>query len=424
MRPLTSTFAARQLGAWSVIALGAAVGRFFGPSARGAIESLAALRLGVHAIATLGVPGAATFRVARDPASIGRVASTALGLSLAVGTAAALAVGAWAWSHPSAYAPVGLWAVLVFAASVPPILLTQMEGGVLLGAERIGAWNALTVVNRGLVFPLIALAWFPPLRVVETIVVGLAAAELATAATALAFVRREAPLRVRVDLPLVRELAGYGGVAWVQGMLTWAVLRSDVLLLGALGGTAELGQFAAAGIAREMVFFLPWIAGMLLFPRVAKASAAAGSSSPGESALRGPGTRALPKALGPKGIAVVLGAAVLLFAFAGPFVVGIHGREFAPAAPVVRVLVPSALLMSWGSLLVQEMLGRGAPALTWISPGAAFVVTVVGNLYAIPRYGALGTAWVALAASAVLLAFARVGVARARARDGASPHVS
>lgn len=413
MRAFSLTFLSRQFGAWAVIALGAVTARVLGRESRGAIESLVVLRLALHAVACLGLPTAATYAVARRPEVASRVASTALGLGLRAGAGSALLLAAFALLAPHVFAPISTPAVLAFALSAPAIVTTQNLAGVLLGAGRSSAWNALTFVNRGVLVAGLGLLFLPGLAHVETVVVVLVVAEGAAAYVALRAVATLGPLSTRVDRELFAALRGYGVRAWGQGMLSFALMRVDVLLLAALAGTRESGLYAAAGLAREMVLFLPWIAGMLLLP---KEAAATGPTGPSTGLLSW-----LPRGLSPRGWAITLGAALLLGGFAEPFVTAIHGAHFADGAPLVRILVVAAVLAGAGNLEIQELLGRGASGWAAAAPAAALVVAVVGNLVSIPGLGAEGTAWTALASGAVLFALTTAGVVRVRRRPAAPP---
>jgi O-antigen/teichoic acid export membrane protein len=395
VRALSSTWAPRLFGAASGIALGAATARLFGPAARGAVELLIVLRLGVHAFASLGVQTAATYAVAREPATFRPAASSALGLGLALGAGAGLLLCGAAVAFPSITAPLPLVAACLFFAASPAILATLLESGVLLGAGRVRAWNLLTVVNRGLLVIALGLAFLPPLRSLWTIVLGLVIAEVATFCYVLWTLRREGALSAHVDRPLVARLARYGRAAWIQGILAFALLRLDQVMLTAGRGPHEAGLYAAGGLAREFVLWLPWVAGMLFLPNVAGARA---------------GDR--PKAMGPVSITIVLTASTLLFVFAREFVTAVHGLDFLDAAGPARVLVVSALLASVANLCLQYLLGRGAPAVVWIAPAAALLVSVVGNLLVIPGHGAIGVAFVSVASQAVLLAIAGLAAAR------------
>jgi len=415
VRPLPITFLARQFGAWSVIALGAVTGKVLGPAARGVVETLVVLRLGMHAVSTLGVPTAATYAVARDPTLFRPAARTALALGLGLGIATSIVLAVAVIVAPGWLAPVPPGFALLFAASAPAILTTQIEGGVLLGAGHVVAWNALTIVNRGVMLASLALLAFAPFRAIETVVAGLVVAETAALAFALRALARAGAGGVSLDRPLVRSLRRYGLSSWLHGMLVFAMLRVDNLLLGAMAGPSELGQYAAAGVAREMILFLPWVAGMLFLPKVA---GSVGRAPPGPDDGSGPRPGA-PRALSPAGWAVVYGACVLLFAFAEPFVLWLYDGRFLPAVPVLRILVPAALLAGIGNLFLQELLGRGAPRAVVLAPASALVVSLAGNLLFIPRAGAVGTAWVALASAAVNFTIAGAAVLTARREHAA-----
>lgn len=407
MRAFPLTFLSRQFGAWAVIALGAVTARVLGPESRGAIEALVVLRLGLHAFACLGLPTSATYAIARDPTVAPRVAATALGLGLRAGVVSALAVAAFAIAAPHVFAPIPVATVVLFALCTPAIVSTQNLAGALLGAGKTGAWNALTFVNRGIMVAGLMLLFIPALASVTTVVVVLIVAELAAFAVALRAIGSLGPRSARVDRPTVEALRGYGLRAWMQGTLSFALLRIDVLLLAAIAGTRPSGLYAAAGLPREMVLFLPWVAGMLLLPKEAAAGTATGIAS-------APRARWLPRGLDRRGWAIVLAAVVLLFVFAGPFTTFVNGARFADAAPLARILVIAALLAGAGNLEVQELLGRGASGWAAIASGAALLVSVVGNLWFVPRAGALATAYTALASAAVLLAFTTAGVVRVR----------
>ena len=389
MRALATTSAARLFGAAAGIALAVATGRLFGPAARGAVELLIVLRLGVHAVASLGVQTAATYAVAREPETFRTAASSALGLGLGLGAVAGALLIAAIVAFPRLTEPLPLVAVCLYFAASPAVLATLLEGGVLLGGGRLGPWNLLTVVNRGLMCVALGLAFLPPLRSLWTIVLGLVLGEVATFAYVSRVLAREGALSARVSRPLVARLSRYGRAAWIQGILAFALLRVDLVMLIAGRGSYEAGLYAGGGLAREFVLWLPWVAGMLFFPRVAGAKA---------------GER--PRAMGPVSIAIVLTASTLLFVFAGEFVTFTQGREFSAAAGTARVLVVSALLASVATLCLQYLLGRGAPRAVWLAPAAALAVSVVGNLLVIPAHGALGVAWVSAASQALLLAIA------------------
>lgn len=399
MKPFAVTFASRQFGAWAFILTSAVVSRVLGPSVRGAVEGLATLRLGLHAVATAGVPAAATWLVARRRAPVEAVAGPAVAAALRLGVATAVGIAVAAFALPRLFEPIPPAWVAVFAAAAPATLAGQALAGVLLGQDRTTAWNLLAVLQRAVVLLALAALAVPPLRRAETVLVGMAAAEVAAALVAARLVGAAA--RPRRDAGALREARAYTRAAFLHGALSFAWVRGDLLVLSALAGTEASGLFAAASLAREMLLFVPWIASMLHVPKVAAATA-------------GPGARPAPAPVGPVPVVVTLAVAVAIFAAPTGFVTAVHGDRFAGAGPLVQLLVPTALLTGLAQLRLAELLGRGAPLATWVAPGLAWALSMAGNLLFVPAHGATATAWTALVTSAALCLTASAGVAAAR----------
>jgi O-antigen/teichoic acid export membrane protein len=404
VRPLASTFAARLFTGLVVVGADQVVLRSFDTATFGAFKTLTSVRIGIQALAL--VYAANTFFVARDPKTLPAVAANSLRYSAAAGGAIALLLCAVAAAFPSWTAPLPLPLVLLFFATAPAILASFLESAAFLGAGWIGAWNAPIVANRVvMVLGLGSAALVATVRTPATPVATLFAAEVVAVAVALALVARRGLWSWRFDAPLFRDMSRYGAVAWLHAVFGFAILKGDILLVGPLAGAHERGQFAAGMDVREAVLFFPWIASMLLLPRVA--------ATPGDR-----GRHALALALPSLGIATLGGAAI--FAFAPETVSLLFGASYAPAVPIVRVMVPGALLAGYAHLLYQDLLGRGAPRTVVTTPAVALAVSLAGNAFAIPRWGALGAAWTSLATSAVLAVLATWAFRR-RQRETVTP---
>ena len=111
---------------------------------------------------------------------------------------------------------------------------------------------------------------------------------------------------------------------------------------------------------------------------------------------------------------------ILLAFYAEPACVLLFGEKYAGAAMVLRILAlalaPLALDMLVNNVLVA--IGRQRYALYYAA--VALVLNIAGNLYAAPRYGATGSAVVALGSYLWLLAFST----RFAARHGFRPHAA
>ena len=391
MPPFLTTVAWRAYTSVVVLATGLVVARCFGSEARGALGMVVNLRLGLHAIASLGIASATTYYVARDPACLRRAAATSLGFALAVGVPVGLALAGAAILFPRWLSPFPTpWACAILATA-PAILVAHLESGVFLGAGWLRAWNAVPVAHRTVALLGLAALAVPGLFSLSTVAAALVLAEVVNVAVALAVLRARGALSVSLDRPLLRTMSGYSRASLWNAAIAFALVRFDTLLLGTWAGTGEAGQYEAGILLRDVVLFLPWVAGLLIVPRVAGAPADRG---------------ALARALSRPVMAATAVVAAALWAFAPEVVSAAHGAGFARGGEVARILIPGAFLAGYANVWMQDLFGRGAPrAVVWV-PACGFAVALAVNLVAIPRAGAIGSAWASSSASAVGFALA------------------
>ncbi len=166
-----------------------------------------------------------------------------------------------------------------------------------------------------------------------------------------------------------------------QILVRMSMSRVDILLVGALLGTASSGIYTAAA---QMSI-------LLTFGSMAVNYAAAPVFAELEAHRR---RRELQRV-------VILGTrAGFLFSLAvaagllvvGPFVLSLYGPDFLAARLPLQVLVVSQLLGAAGGSVgfLMVMTGQERPA-AWITAGAG-LLNLVLNLLLIPRYGLLGAA--------------------------------
>lgn len=199
------------------------------------------------------------------------------------------------------------------------------------------------------------------------------------------------PLRLSV---LFRQAAPFGVIAAVQSLYT----RLDMLLLGQMASIAALGLYSVAYKPINMVvFFGNTIAGVL-FPFLVGAPDAE-TPVVFYRAVRGLGVAAPAMALLFSGLAV-------------PILRVLYGAEFVAAAPVLVLLAWSAAINWLYAPLGVALQARGKERwwLTVLAGGCG--LNAVGNLWAIPRWGAVGAAVTTLVSEIVLLGLGAVLVRR------------
>lgn len=183
---------------------------------------------------------------------------------------------------------------------------------------------------------------------------------------------------------LFRQATPFGATAAAQSLYT----RLDVLLLGQLASTAALGLYNVAyKPANLAVFFGGTVAGTL-FPLMAQPRAEIPPAF--RRAVRG------LAATGP-------GMALALTGLAGPLLHALYGAEFTAAAPILAVLAWSAAANWLYAPLSVALQARGHEG-AWLGClTAALAVNALGNLWAIPRWEALGAAGATLLSEVVLV---------------------
>lgn len=184
---------------------------------------------------------------------------------------------------------------------------------------------------------------------------------------------------------LFRQAAPFGATAAVQSLYT----RLDVLLLGQMASTVALGLYNVAYKPTNLaVYFGGTVAGAL-FPLLAQARET-GTPLAFHRAMR---------ALGAAGPAMALA----LSGLAHPLLYVLYGAEFVAAAPILTLLAWSAAANWLYAPLGVAVQASGQERWWLLSLAGALALNAIGNLWAIPRWGALGAAGATLASEVALL---------------------
>jgi O-antigen/teichoic acid export membrane protein len=165
-------------------------------------------------------------------------------------------------------------------------------------------------------------------------------------------------------------------------------MNADILLLGAMTNTAEVGRYSAACKPLYIIFTGFWLLTDALYPYLAKLEAGAHTY------------RILLITLA--GLAIVASAAALAIGLlAPPTLTLIYGSTLG-AAGLFRILLIALPIDFCFSLLWTVLVSRGYERPVLYSLAAAAGVNVFSNLVFIPRFQANAAAWVTVASYALL----------------------
>jgi O-antigen/teichoic acid export membrane protein len=287
--------------------------------------------------------------------------------------------------------PTGMLALSWFLipAGVAALLFQQL----LLALNRIAAFNVLEIVGRLIVVGasfvfLVAVVRDPSSFLVASVlsfgVVALLAGGLLT---------RQPAIRVVRQVALLREQIGFGLRVYVAGLLSFLVLRSDLLLVQGLRGPIDTGLYATAVTLADAVYIVPVTLGMILFPRLA--------SEPSDAARRALAMRAM-RVVGLFSVAIVVPAGVL----GAAATTLLFGAAFGPAATPLLLLLPGLIALSMSTLLMNYFAASGMPGVTLIPSAAGLLVNVVLNVALLPTSGIAGSALASTVAYTVMFGLA------------------
>jgi O-antigen/teichoic acid export membrane protein len=184
------------------------------------------------------------------------------------------------------------------------------------------------------------------------------------------FVRDEARMMLRAGFPIVLTTLAAG-----------IYHRIDQVMLHKMSGDVVLGPYVIAVQLTELFSALPVALMTSLFPALAQ------SAKDDERFRRylGETYRFL--------LVIVFAACALMTPIAAPVVELFYGKQFLPAASLLIVLiwseVPIFFTVALGNALIAKNLQRHTPLPALLCAG----INVLLNLWAIPRYGALGACW-------------------------------
>ncbi len=203
----------------------------------------------------------------------------------------------------------------------------------------------------------------------------------------------------RPNWPLLRESISFGVRAWTGSISAFLNARVDQTIMGLISTEQNLGIYAVAVNASEIVLYLPSAVGVALLPYIA-------ASPPKERVSQ---TLRIARTL-----VVITLISILVAAIAGWFLIPpVFGHAYRGSVDPFLWLLPGALGYACLRIFMASLLASDSPARASLGPAAALVTGVVLDFILIPYYGAVGAA---IAASLAFFAGGVTAIAVHRAK--------
>jgi len=384
----------QSLGTRGVGLAAAAIGsvvtaRALGPEGKGAVVILGTLAATLAQIGTLGLTAANVHFGAREHDQIPRLVGVSGWVAVAMGGGlCALVLAAAGWR--SDIFPGVPWPLLVVTVvSVPFSLGSQLFQSLLLGLEAIRAYNGVELLRMGLgLAGILCLFLLHQLSVTSVVLLSAVLAALVCAMT-LWTLGRQAQLSWSWDEEVWREALTYGMLFFINNLLAYLLLKSDLFLVNHFLGLEAVGIYSVAVQIADLLLLAPATLGMLLFPRL--------------SGIPAPAERARTCLQFARLTAAGMAAACFLAGCAGPLLIPlVLGAPFQPAWIPLALLLPGVWLLALENVLIMHLAAHRLPLTVpglWLG-GLALNVGL--NVWLLPRLGVSAAALTSTVAYAVV----------------------
>lgn len=374
------------------------VARSVGPVGKGMLAVLNVLGGLAVQMGNLGLHAATAHFTAREGGALGRIASISLVLAPTMGAILATGLGAVVLTFPTLIPNVPWLLVVVTLVGIPFAFLLLFFQNILLGQQRIGAYNLLDIGAKVLSLPLVLIILLVFQGSVQELVIAGFLVYVATALLAVRLVFRGVTLAsLALDGLLVRRMIAYGSRSYLACLLAFLIIRADMLLVNYFLGAAQAGIYAVSVNLADLMLVFPTTVGTMLFPRVS-------AQEDDDGTLTAAASR--HTAAGMAGLCLTAGIVVR------PLIQFLYGDAFRGAAAPFLLLLPGIFALSLESIFMNDLAGRGLPPIVIGIPAVGLVLNLILNLAFIPRFGILAAAGSSSLAYCVMLVIAWVAFAR------------
>ncbi len=371
------------------LVIGALTARYLGPSNKGLLEYSASLIAIFNAISQVGLNGIIVAELVRSPDKQGRYMGAALALRLASSVVSIFCVMAIVqFMEPDNK----LLHTITFLQSLAILFQTHQVFNYYFQAKllsRYYVWAcmlATTIVGGWRVFLLVtgkSVEWFALSNSINALVI------LLFTGGVFAILMKT---RLSLRLEDVRYLLSQSHHYIISGLAAILYLQMDRIMLGKMAGPTQVGYYGAAATVAELWEFVPMAIISSVSPIIYRLK---------ETDAKG--YRQKLQWLFAGLTYMGLGVGVVMCLFSNLLIGILYGEAFAPAAPLLRVLIWATCIAIINSVrtiwFVAERKNHYVKYYTLAGVG----VNLVFNYLAIPHWGAMGAAVATLMTQAVVL---------------------
>ncbi len=378
-RNVLETYGTRLMVVAVMFATAIVIARELGPAGRGLYAVAATVGAIGAQFGNLGLHASNIYYVARDRALLPALIGNTMAVVFAACVIAALSgIALVFW--PSLW-PIHGTLLLLALASVPISLAYLLTQGLLLGVNKVRAYNNIECGGKLLALVLICILALLHGGTVELYFGVTLACVMIAFLWALLRLRQDSAEPPRLSFAVFRQSIGLGMRAYMIAFFGFLLLRIDLLMVKYMLGATETGYYSISQVLAENTMMFPVVIGLLLFPKLS-------ATKEKEEKVRLANKAVLVTA------ALMLPVVVIAALAAGPVISLAFGRNFLPAVAPFAWLMPGTYFLGIETVMVQLLNSEGFPPIIVAAWIADTIVNVAANFWAIPRYGITGASFV------------------------------
>ena len=356
--------------------------RALGPEGRGLYAVATSIgAMGVQ-FGNLGLHASNTYYVANNRKLLPNLIGNSLVVSFVIGGIGSLILWLLFELRPN-IAPVQGILLILSITYIPFGLACLLLQNLLIGVQQIHDYNKIELVVKILsVFFIGLIIILKPITAEMIFSANLAALIIGAL---LSFWLLQGKQKI-FPLPLFSLFLGnirYGLKAYLAALFAFLMLRSNLLIIKYLLGAEQVGLYSAASTLSDMIYMLPSILGIILFPKLSALS---------DLTEKWKITRDIIKL-----IAIIMSFIAVIFFFLGDItIIYLFGKAFQPAIVPFKILCIGVIFLGANSIISNYLASNGFPwfsVFIWI---IFFIINTILNILLIPRIGIAGASYTAL----------------------------
>jgi O-antigen/teichoic acid export membrane protein len=360
-----------------------------GVDGRGELAAAIAPAVLAVSVATLGLPDALTFYIAKRPSLTRRAMLFTSLVTVGLGVACLLVTMSALPFLSAGDAVLGHLIVLGIGLTIPALVIGVLRGA----ATGRQMWN--DIARERLINTVLRIVAFVVLLMIGqlTVLTALLVSCLSPIIAGVVYWRLLLPVPHDDTEPpleggLLRTLMSFGCRVWFGSVASMLLARIGQILMAPLSSVAELGLYSVAGT----------IADLPLIVAIAIQGTLYGVNSKSNDAAKLTATARITLFVGVLGC-TVLGASV-------PLWIGLlFGQEFTAATIPTLMLMLSALICIPGLMAATAVAAWGRPGLRSIGLGVTLVANVIAFVLLVPPLGVIGACWTSILSNVILTGY-------------------